>query len=150
MSRSERAELTTLCMVHEENRILVLDRVDKNWKGLCFPGGHVEQGEAFVDAITREVYEETGLTIQKPRLCGVKQFQTGNKERYIIFLFKTNQYSGTIKSSEEGKVFWVEKDKLSDYQLVKDFNVMLKVIEDESISEVYYETIEDEWVPRIL
>lgn len=34
--------------------------------GITFPGGHVERSESFVDAVIREVEEETGLTISKP------------------------------------------------------------------------------------
>lgn len=41
--------------------------------GLTFPGGHIEKGESFVDSVIREVYEETGLTIENPRICGTKE-----------------------------------------------------------------------------
>lgn len=74
MSRCEKAIVAVLCMVYEGNRILLQDRVKKNWTGFTFPGGHVEKEESFVKAIIREMYEETGLTIKEPKLCGVKQF----------------------------------------------------------------------------
>lgn len=32
----------------------------------------------------REVKEETGLTIQSPQLCGVKQFQDKQGARYVV------------------------------------------------------------------
>ncbi len=32
-----------------------------------FPGGHVEQNEIFQKSIIREVWEETGLTIESPK-----------------------------------------------------------------------------------
>ncbi|WP_281352886.1 NUDIX hydrolase [Anaerocolumna sedimenticola] len=38
MGRSEKAEFTTLCMVYDKDKILVQERTDKNWPGLCFPG----------------------------------------------------------------------------------------------------------------
>ena len=64
---TERCELTNLCMITDaENRILVQDRTDPSWPGICFPGGHVEPGESFVASVIREIQEETGLTIQDP------------------------------------------------------------------------------------
>jgi 8-oxo-dGTP diphosphatase len=150
MDRSEKVELTVLCMVYDKDRILVQDRADKSWPGICFPGGHVEPGEAFVDAVTREVLEETGLIIENPRLCGVKQFQTKNNQRYVVLFFKTDQYSGNLTDSEEGEVFWIQKAKLSDYILVDDFEVMLKVFEEDGISELYYYKDGDEWGLKLL
>lgn len=82
---TERCELTNLCMITDaENRILVQDRTDPSWPGICFPGGHVEPGESFVASVIREVQEETGLTIQDPILCGVKQFPREDGARYVV------------------------------------------------------------------
>lgn len=63
MSRCEKAIITTLCMIYDGDKILLQDRVKKDWSGLTFPGGHVEKGESFVQSVIREVYEETGLII---------------------------------------------------------------------------------------
>ena len=58
-------ELTNMVMVKDEStgKLLVQERV-KSWKGISFPGGHVEPGESFVDSAIREVKEETGLDIR--------------------------------------------------------------------------------------
>ena len=72
--RTERVELTTLCMVFRDDKILLQNRVKTDWRGYCFPGGHVEPGESVVDSAIREIKEETGLTVSQLRLCGIKQF----------------------------------------------------------------------------
>ena len=43
------------------------ERKKKDWPGYTLPGGHVEMGESFVDAVVREMKEETGLTVLNPR-----------------------------------------------------------------------------------
>ena len=74
MAREERAIFTTLCMVYDNaGNILVQDRLDPDWPGICFPGGHVEKEEAFVDCAIREVMEDTGLVMESPKLCGTKR-----------------------------------------------------------------------------
>jgi len=75
MAKSEQAIFTNMCMVTDGDRILVQDRKKPDWPGICFPGGHVERGESFVASVIREVYEETGLTIENPVLGGTKQSQ---------------------------------------------------------------------------
>jgi 8-oxo-dGTP diphosphatase len=150
MSRSEKAEFTTLCMVYDKDKILVQDRVDKKWPGVCFPGGHVEPGESFVESVKREVFEETGLTIENPRLCGVKQFQTKNEERYVVLFFKTDQFSGELTGSEEGNVLWIQKDQLQHYRLADDFESMVKVFDDDNLNECYYHSKDGHWELKLL
>ena len=151
MARSEQAIFTNLCMVYDNaGNILVQDRVDPSWPGLCFPGGHVEPGESFVESVIREVWEETGLTIENPILCGTKQFQTKRGERYVVFFYKTNRFTGEIRSSDEGKVFWIPRKDLEQYTLVDDFMDMVKVFENEDLSEFYYYTENEMWKLKLL
>ena len=151
MARSEQAIFTNLCMVYDDaGNILVQDRVDPSWPGLCFPGGHIEPGESFVESVIREVWEETGLTIENPILCGTKQFQTKNGERYVVFFYKTNRFSGNLCSSNEGEVFWIPRKDLAQYTLVDDFMDMVRVFENDDLSEFYYYKENDQWKLKLL
>lgn len=139
MSESEQAIFTNMCMVYDDSgRVLVQDRVSKNWPGLTFPGGHIDKGEAFTKSVIREVWEETGLTIKSPILCGIKQFQTNEDKRYVVLLYKANQFEGKLRSSDEGEVFWIAREELTNYQLAADFEEMLKIFESDQLSEFYY------------
>ena len=151
MGKYEKAIVTVLCMVYDGNKILLQDRVKKDWRGLTFPGGHVEKEESFVQAVVREIYEETGLTIKQHKLCGVKQFQSDEDERYIVFLFKTDQFEGTLTSSDEGEMIWMDRDALKDYRLVDDFSDLLKVFDSDFYSEFMYERSKsgDDWFIRL-
>lgn len=150
MSRSEQAIFTNMCMIYDGDYILVQDRRDSDWPGITFPGGHVEYGESFVESVKREVFEETGLVIENPLLCGVKQFQTKQDERYVVLFFKTNQFKGNLKSSKEGNVFWINKEDLRQYQLANDFLDMFNIFESDKFSEFYYYKEQGNWKKKLL
>lgn len=138
MERTEPCVLTNMCMVYDGDKVLVQNRVKSGWPGVTFPGGHVEPTESFVDSVIREVKEETGLTIQNVKLCGIKQFsEQEGAYRYIVLFFKTNDYSGSLASSEEGEVFWVQRSELCNYTLAEGFEGMLEVFENDDLSENY-------------
>ena len=87
--------LTNMCMVCNGDKVLVQDRVDPDWPGITFPGGHVETGESFCASVIREVYEETGVKMEIDRLgfvheCffpGDTDFKKGNIVHEISFFF---------------------------------------------------------------
>ncbi len=139
----EQAVFTNMCMIYDDNsdgtrKILVQDRLNKNWPGITFPGGHVEKDESFVESTIREIKEETGLTVSNLKLCGIKQFQTLDDARYVVLLYKTNCFEGELKSSDEGKVFWIKAEEIDNYPLANDFRQMYEVFISEDMSEFYY------------
>lgn len=143
--RTEQVELTVVCLIHNEDSFLLQDRVKEDWKGYALPGGHIEPGESIVDAVVREMKEETGLMIKSPRLCGIKQFPIKGG-RYIVFLFETDQFEGKVVDSDEGKMYWVKKSELSNVNLVDDFAELIEVMLSDTLTEFQYIFENDEWV----
>lgn len=149
MSKTEIVELTVLCLIQDGEKILLQNRVKKDWKGYTLPGGHVEAGESFVDAVKREMKEETGLDILNPKLVGIKQFPFKNEEgvdcRYIVLLFKAEEFKGEVVSSSEGEMTWVRYDKLSSMDTVDDLEDLLDVFNNPDLTEFQYFVDGDVW-----
>lgn len=143
--RTEQVELTVLCLIHKGDSYLLQDRVKNDWRGYTLPGGHIEPGESIVEAVIREMKEETGLDIKQPRLCGVKQFPIEGG-RYIVFLFETEQFEGVLNSSDEGVMHWVNAEDLSSVNLVNDFDDLLEVMLTDTLTEFQYVLDGEEWV----
>lgn len=131
-------ELTNMIMIIDrvKNKVLVQNR-NKHPKGITFPGGHVENGESFVDSAIREVKEETGLTVKKLKSCGVIHWCKRNSdERYLAFLYKTSDFKGNLKTNpEEGEVFWTDIENLENMELSENFQECLPVFFVENYNE---------------
>ncbi len=144
MRKIENVELTVLCLIHQKDQYLLQNRVKDDWKGFALPGGHIEKGESIIDAVIREMKEETGLDIRNPKLCGIKQFPIENG-RYIVFLFQTDEFFGEVTSSEEGEMVWVKRSELLKMDTVTDLLPLLRVMEDDSLTEFQYVIENGNW-----
>lgn len=148
MKRTENVELTTLCLIYRGDEILLQNRIKKDWRGYTLPGGHVEKGESITKSVIREMKEETGLDIYEPRLCGVKQFPIDDG-RYVVFLYKTDKFEGELASSDEGKVEWVKRSEIDKIDTVSDFTEMLRVFDEDALSEFQYVIEDGEWIAKL-
>ena len=150
MSRATSTILTNLCLIEDctSNKVVLQYRSPEknNWSGYAFPGGHIEEGESLVESVIREIKEETGLTISNPQLAAVKNWQLEDGTRYIVFCYKATEFTGQLRSSDEGEVSWVEKDQLEKLDLSYDMLPLLEVMEDPDLSEYYYrKQTDDDW-----
>lgn len=150
MIRTEQTIFTNLCMIYDgKGNVLVQDRVKSDWPGIAFPGGHVERGESFTDAMIREVFEETGLTVSGLQLCGIQDWTEDNGTRYMILLYKTNQFEGELSSSDEGEVRWVPLRDLPGMKLANSMQTMLQLFCNDTVSEQFFYKENGEWIEVI-
>ena len=126
----KKIKLTIMCMVYKDDGyFLVENRLKKDWPGLTFPGGHVEDGEMIEDAVYREMKEETGLELLDIEPRGYIEWnEFGDDVRHLAMLFKSNKFKGEIKSSKEGEIFFIKEEDLPKYLLSNDFEKILALL----------------------
>lgn len=146
MSRQEHVILTNMCMITDGQQVLVQDRKSDKWSGITFPGGHTEPSESIVSSVVREIKEETGLTVSNLELCGIQNWTDPTVHfRYLVFCYKTSHFSGSIQSSDEGEVFWIDREDLKNVPLADGFESMLEIFEQPQLTENYYWFEDGEW-----
>ena len=124
---------TTLCYLERDGCYLMLHRTKKEqdenagkWVGV---GGKFEPGESPDACLVREVREETGLALQSWHFPGVVSFLSDVYETEQMFLFTSEDFSGTLHECDEGELAWVEKKKVAGLPLWEGDRVFLRLLE---------------------
>jgi ADP-ribose pyrophosphatase YjhB (NUDIX family) len=85
-------------------RILLQKRRSGSWG---VPGGFIEIGETYIEAVKREVLEETGLSIIDPELFGIYsgtqcygEYPNGDKIFSLQIIFHANVYIGELREED--------------------------------------------------
>ena len=118
---SDDITITTMCaVINNSNDWLFIDRV-KSWKGLALPGGHLNGRETTGECARREIFEETGLTLNELVFKGIVHFYNSiSRKRYLIFNYTSTSFSGELKnSSDEGALLWINKKDFYRYQFAE-------------------------------
>lgn len=126
---------TTLCHIEKDGCYLMLHRVKKEndlnhdkWVGI---GGKFEDKESPEECNAREVFEETGLTLNNARYCGIVTFVSDKWETEYMHLFHSDDFSGKIiENCDEGNLEWINKKELFSLPLWQGDKIFLKLIDN--------------------
>jgi len=116
-----RPELAVSAAIFRDGRVLVVCRAQAPLAGTwTLPGGRVELGETLVEAITREIAEETTLTIRVKGLAGYREIildeaLEGRGRHFVILPFAAEWVSGEVRLNEElGDFRWCHIPEIAD------------------------------------
>ena len=117
MKTEERPRVGVGVLVLREGKALLLKRKGSHGEdSWCYPGGHMEFGESFLDTAIREVEEESRLKVRKPRfLCITNDIFEKEKKHYITIFVAADYTSGEAKIMEKDKcteIGWFDLDNL--------------------------------------
>ncbi len=100
--------ILTLLIIHKDDKVLL--GMKKRgfgiglWNGF---GGKINEGETIEDAAKRELFEESGLTVNNMEKLGILDFSWEGKENVLeVNVFKTTEFSGEPQETEEMKPEW--------------------------------------------
>ena len=136
MQDKTKSVLTTHCYLEKDGSYLMLHRISKKndinkdkWIGV---GGHFEEGESPEECLCREVYEETGYQLTSWKFRGIVTFtQEGYGTEYMC-LYTSDEFTGTQKECDEGKLEWVPKEKLGDLNMWPGDRIFNKLIREDA------------------
>jgi 8-oxo-dGTP diphosphatase len=112
--------LAVSAAIVRDGKLLVVRRARPPAHGLyTMPGGVVEAGETLEEAVTREVREETGLTITSVALAGfretiVRDDQERVERHFVILCFAAYWRAGEPVLNEElSEARWLDPTELA-------------------------------------
>jgi phosphatase NudJ len=81
--------VTVAAIVKKKNEFLLVKERDKFTQQICYnqPAGHLELNETLAQAASRELLEETGLTLLPLGLLGIYNLYAYNGTHYLRFCF---------------------------------------------------------------
>ncbi len=81
---------------HPNGQVLLIRSSRRGWE---FPGGQVEEGEYLIEALKREIKEESGVTASISSLVGV--YSNIRPPSKVMFGFLGGYVSGELTTSDE-------------------------------------------------
>jgi len=100
------------CFLIQDDKVVCIKYKTGEIGYLDIPGGKIEEGETPEEASIREVYEETGMTVNK--LISVGDTIIEYPDRIFNFkVYLATEFSGIPQEQEENESFFITLDDLA-------------------------------------
>ncbi|MEV6770854.1 NUDIX domain-containing protein [Nocardia sp. NPDC051030] len=111
--------------VFRNGKLLLVRRVAEDWHGGMYelPGGGVESGESFAECVERELFEETGLRVQRiTDVLGGFDYATRTKSKVRKYSFVVEAEPGDVMLApgEHDQFQWIDADGLDNLPMAED------------------------------
>lgn len=121
--------------MEHDGKYLMLHRTKKEhdasqgkWIGV---GGKCEANESPDECMTREVLEETGLSVTNWRYRGIVTFISDICPCEYMHLFSADRWTGEMRDCDEGELQWIDKNKVFDLSLWEGDRIFLRLLMDD-------------------
>jgi phosphatase NudJ len=125
---------TVAAVIHHQGKFLFVEETDNNEVVFNQPAGHLEENESLEAAIKREIFEETGLTLEPDYLCGIYYFHRPDLKLYFLrfcFVIELDQcLTGQPQDSEIINTHWFTLDQIMEKRQELRSSMVLECIED--------------------
>jgi ADP-ribose pyrophosphatase YjhB (NUDIX family) len=113
----------TAIVINNSNELLMIERSDNGYWAV--PGGAQDIGESVIDAVRREVAEETGIVVEVVQLTGIYSdprhviaYDNGEVRQEFSLCFRAKPVGGSLRMSAEAtKVQWVSPEQLDSLKI---------------------------------
>tara|TARA_B000000475_G_scaffold90217_1_gene73169 strand:+ start:1734 stop:2216 length:483 start_codon:yes stop_codon:yes gene_type:complete len=113
MNKEGNKKVATLCVLKNKNKFLLLKRYNEPNKDKYVPvGGKLKNYESPKDGVIRETLEETGIIIKEPKFFGILTESSPTDYNWISYIFCSEIKYILPPTSDEGKLEWIEYDKI--------------------------------------
>jgi len=132
--------LYTMCLVKDNDKILLLNRPNKlGFPGWIGPGGKVDFPESLTEGAIREVWEETGLRINDLVYKGLDEYVDPKQNfRYMVFNYLATSFEGELlQNPPEGELKWVPIKEALNYPMQSWFKRRFPLFFEEGTFEIY-------------
>ena len=89
--------------------------------------------------MVREVLEESGLSIQNPKLCGLLMFPNFKGKDWYVFVFTVDEFSGELIDSPEGRLEWIPDERILDLNLWESDHLFMPWIREGKLFSAKFE-----------
>lgn len=125
---------TVAAIIEQHGRFLIVEETTETGLGLNQPAGHLEQGETLLDAVIREVREETGWDFTPTALVGIYMADKADSDiTYLRFAFTGNATPPSATPTLDAGIVathWMSREELASQLPLHRSPVVMQCLDD--------------------